>query len=456
MRKKANSASIFISILLIAIIGGVVFIYNSSMFDRNPPVVTMQNDGYWNLATPLHVKIQDQRKIKNYDVTLQIGNKSFTLAKSKEAPDMSQVSFDVKAPREAMLLQAKEVSIEVKARDTSNWNFFRGNVVKKKFVLTVDTTPPAVTVISHSYSIARGGSAVVVFQATDAHLKNIYIETSFKKDFIPQPFYKKGYYISLLAWPITHQNFMATIVATDLAGNVSRQYIPLYLLNRKFTSSKIKLSDGFLNGKVATMAQQYPEANAMTSNLKKFQYINSKVRGENEKTISTQTSKVDINQMVSSFHIKPIYPLVDAALVAHYGDHRSYYYNGELASQSTHMGIDLASIRMAKIRTTNPGVVAYAHYNGIYGNMLLIDHGLGLYTLYGHCSRFLVKQGEHVHAGQVVARTGQTGDAMGDHLHFDVVVQGVEIRPQAYMDPHWIKVNITKIIDNAKKIIDRQ
>lgn len=117
------------------------------------------------------------------------------------------------------------------------------------------------------------------------------------------------------------------------------------------------------------------------------------------------------------------------------------------------MGYDLASTKMASIRSSNAGTVVYANENGIYGNMPMIDHGLGLYSLYGHCSQLLVKEGDEVKAGQVIAKTGSTGLALGDHLHFGLLVQGVEVRPVEWFDGGWIRKNIDNVFKEADKII---
>jgi murein DD-endopeptidase MepM/ murein hydrolase activator NlpD len=109
---------------------------------------------------------------------------------------------------------------------------------------------------------------------------------------------------------------------------------------------------------------------------------------------------------------------------------------------------------MATIISSNDGKVVFTENNGIYGNMPMIDHGMGLYTLYGHCSTVLVQQDEEVSAGTPIAKTGMTGLALGDHLHFGVLVQGVEVRPEEWMDKRWIKNNIDKVFQEANKIID--
>jgi murein DD-endopeptidase MepM/ murein hydrolase activator NlpD len=75
---------------------------------------------------------------------------------------------------------------------------------------------------------------------------------------------------------------------------------------------------------------------------------------------------------------------------------------------------------------------------GIYGNVVVIDHGCGLQSFYAHLSSFDVKEGEEVKHGQVIAHSGQTGLAGGDHLHFTMLLDGIPVNPVEWWDPHWI------------------
>jgi murein DD-endopeptidase MepM/ murein hydrolase activator NlpD len=111
---------------------------------------------------------------------------------------------------------------------------------------------------------------------------------------------------------------------------------------------------------------------------------------------------------------------------------------------------------MSPIKTQNPAVVAYAEENGIYGNMPVLYHGLGLYTIYGHCSSMMVKEGDSLRTDATVAKTGLSGYAMGDHLHFGVLVQGIEVRPQEWMDQEWIRKSITDPMRQARKLINQR
>jgi len=111
---------------------------------------------------------------------------------------------------------------------------------------------------------------------------------------------------------------------------------------------------------------------------------------------------------------------------------------------------------MGEIKSSNNGNVVFSKTNGIYGNLPIIDHGLGLYTLYGHCSEVHVHEKDRVASQQEIARTGMSGYAMGDHLHFGILVQGIEVRPEEWMDKKWIADNITNVVDSAKVFIDQQ
>ena len=218
--------------------------------------------------------------------------------------------------------------------------------------------------------------------------------------------------------------------------------------------AKIKISDKFINGKVSDLAQMYSE-NDLETPIERFKFVNETLRAKNEDTIHQITSKVP-ETMVKNFNIHPFYPLRNAQKVASFGDHRLYSYDGEEVSESYHLGLDLASVKMGKILSNNDSDVVYSQENGIYGNMPVLHHGMGLYTLYGHCSNILVHDGDSVVKKEHIANTGMSGYAMGDHLHFGVLVQGIEVRPEEWMDKTWIEKFINNVISDAKKLIDRQ
>ncbi len=454
-KQRRGSSGIVIAIVLILIIGAFGFLYTSPMFERNAPKIDIASKIDWNLRAPLKLNLSDDTGIKFVRITLSDGKNNIEIMNKLYTNIVKNQQIDIKFPKTGFTSTKKNFQLLISVVDGSKWNFFSGNGAKKVVSIKIDRRRPELYIINNSYKIIKGGVASVVFKAKDTNLKDLYIQTNFGKIFHVTPFYKKDYYISLIAWPVQIKKFRATIVATDDAGNITKVPIRLFYLNRKYRVSKIKLKDNFLDGKISDLISEYkPELND-ASKIEKFKYVNEKLRGINEKIIEKYTSATD-TKMIDNFYQNRFYPLKNGAAVASFGDHRYYSYKGKQISEAWHLGVDLASNAGAKIRTKNKGVVVFADPNGIYGNNLIIYHGLGLYTLYGHCSNFLVNKGDLVKAGQVIANTGSTGLALGDHLHFGVLVQGIEVRPAEWMDKSWMKKNIFDIIKTSKKMIDRK
>lgn len=454
MSRRRGKPSYGLWFLLVLIVGTVGYVYTSTMFERDLPKVDMKNNGYWNLKKPLQITIDDQSGIKSYKVILKTTSEEKTLHVEQFLTPNKSIKIDVEPPRSAYSMKDKSLVISIEATDASKWNLLNGNTTVVNYKLKIDKKRPQLSSVSNSYKIKKGGSALVIFKAKDENLKDLYIETNFGKKFKVQPFYKEGYYISLLAWPVTESNFRATIIAKDFADNISKTGVSLYIKDKKYRVSKIKLSDKFLNGKIAQLAEEFVETQGVSDKIEQFKIINEDVRAKNENLIHDITSKVS-DEMISDFKMNKMYPLKNAAIVARFGDHRKYSYQGNHISESYHLGLDMASNAMAKIKPQNGGDVVFADYNGLYGNMPIIHHGLGLYTLYGHCSTLNVATGDEVTTKAHIANTGKSGYAMGDHLHFGVIVQGIEVRPAEWMDKEWMRLNITNIIKDAKDIIDR-
>ena len=454
MRKKSKFGSMMFTVAFLAIIGGVVYLYNSAMFERSKPTITIENSGYWNLRAPLNVSIDDASGLLAYKVTLQSGSESFVLTDEQFVAPQGTQTLELTTPKRAYALKNKEVTITVEARDASKWNFMAGNSATVTTTLQIDKKRPYLSTISSSYRIIKGGSAVVIFKAEDDNMEEFYVETNFGKRFKVQPFYKEGYYVTLIAWPVTEDTFRATIIAKDSAGNIAKSSVPVIPYNKKYKLSNIKLSDRFLNGKVSELAYAYGVDDGADF-IERFKYVNEDMRKSNEVVIHDITSKVS-DKMVNNFPIKKMYPLKNGQVVAQFGDHRIYSYQGEQVSEAYHLGLDLASNAMSPILSQNPAIVTYAEENGIYGNMPVLYHGLGLYTIYGHCSNMMVKEGDSLRSNETVAKTGRSGYAMGDHLHFGVLVQGIEVRPQEWMDQDWIRKSITDPMREARKLINQR
>ncbi|RRS30871.1 MAG: peptidase M24 [Epsilonproteobacteria bacterium (ex Lamellibrachia satsuma)] len=453
-KHKRSSGKIISILLLLGLLLGAGYVYTAPEFERVAPTVDSSTNIFWNRKEPLKIKMADNRELKNFELVLSDGRKSLIVGKGDFAKNTKEQILSVNYPKSKILdPKAKHLTLKVSVHDSSMWNFLEGNKAEKIININVDYKRPNVNILSNSYSITQGGSALVVFQAEDENLDTLYIQAAGKK-FKVQPYKKEGYYAALIAWPFTETGFSAKIIATDRAKNKRVIDIPLYLKNHKYRVSWIKATDKFIDGKISDLASSDPEYAGIENKFDKLRAINETMRLKNEKLIHTLSDKVP-EEMLDSWKIKKFYPLKNGAKVASYGDERHYYYGSKdnEVSHSYHVGYDLASTKMAAIKASNPGTVVYANENGIYGNMPMIDHGLGLYTLYGHCSKLLVKEGDKVREGQIIAKTGMSGLALGDHLHFGILIQGIEVRPVEWFDAGWIKTNIDDVFKAADKII---
>ncbi|MFK5974883.1 MAG: M23 family metallopeptidase [Sulfurovum sp.] len=454
-KKRKKSGMKIVNILLfLGLVGILVYIYQAPEFEQEAPIVESENHIFWNLITPLEIELSDNEGLKSFELIFSDGQNRLNVGEKKFEDIAKSKIIQIKYPKKSVLNpKATKLKLKVIVNDSSLWNFFQGNSSEKVIEIDVDYTSPNVNILANSFSIVKGGSALVVFKAEDKNLKSLYIEAG-DKIFVPQPYKKKGYYASLIAWSFHQKSFNAKIVAIDKAKNRQITDIPFYLKNHNYKISNIRAKDKFIDGKIADLISSNPEYVDIDNRLERLKTINEVMRLKNEDLIHSLSRPVS-TELLLSWKIKKFYPLKSSQKVASFGVKRYYYYETpkNRVSESYHVGYDLASTRMAVVRTSNSGKVVYANANGIYGMMPMIDHGLGLYTLYGHCSELLVNEGDEVKAGASIAKTGTSGLALGDHLHFGILVQGVEVRPIEWFDKRWIKKSIDNVFKSADKII---
>ena len=451
---KKSGSKFVVGFLLLILVAGAGYIYTAAEFERVQPTVQSEQNLFWNRTTPLKVQLSDNVGLKSFELTLSDGQQSIIVGQGVFENTTKKETLLVNYPKSKTLNpKAKKLQLKVVVNDNSMWNLLQGNKSEKIIDINVDYKRPIVNILSNSYSITQGGSALVVFQAEDENLDILYIEAG-EEQFKAQPYKKEGFYAALIAWPFNKKDFTAKVVAIDSAKNKRVADIPFYLKNHKYKVSWIKAKDKFIDGKITDLASGDPDYADIDSRLEKLKAINETMRLKNEDLIHGLGKGLS-TEMLQQWKIKKFYPLKNGQRVASYGDERHYYYGEKdnIVSHSYHVGYDLASTKMATIKTSNKGKVVYANENGIYGNMPMIDHGMGLYSLYGHCSQLLVNEGDEVSAGDAIAKTGVSGLALGDHLHFGLLVQGIEVRPVEWFDKEWIRKNVDIVFKAADKII---
>ncbi len=452
--KKRSPIGIIFGLLFIILAVGGGYIYLSPAFEQNKPQIIAPNSIYWNLKSTIKIDLKDESGIKYYKITFRDGQKNIVLNQEVLTDVKKDVSIEVTPPKLDMFYKGVDTSLEIEVVDNSKWNLLEGNKAVRSIDVKIDTKKPIANVLDNSRYIQRGGSAVVVAKVKDANLKEAYISFNDEKKFKLIPYYKEDYYVALIAWPIAFEEFnRVNLIAIDKADNKTITKVPLYIQKKRIKIDNINLSESFIkNISASVLEQSFEQIPEDPKDI--FLYSNQDLRAKNIQTIEKAVEKHLDNQFIEKFKINSFDRLRGSKTVAGYGERRHYYLNGEKINEAWHLGIDWASIKKAPVRVSNDGVVIFNSYLGLYGNTLIVDHGMGLASLYAHTSSQSVKIGDQVSTNQKIANTGATGAVFGDHLHFGILVQGVEVNPIEWMDKHWIKVRITDVLNNAKKSID--
>lgn len=319
--------------------------------------------------------------------------------------------------------------------DKSIFNFGAGNTTRITKTMTLDNRAPVINVLSQSHFIKQGGACGVVYQLNkDVERSGVMVGDLFF------PGYKldSGNWCCLFAYPWNMEpaKFTPRLFAEDLAGNERSILFRFQPKATKFKHDSINISDEFLQAKMPQFETLYPD---IKDPVQLYVKVNRDLRRENLRDIKEFAKKTAPRMLWDG----PFLRLPNAAPKAGFGDGRTYNYRGQRIDEETHLGVDLASLENAQIPAANNGQVVYTGFFGIYGNAVVIDHGWGLQTIYSHMSQIRVKPGDEVHRGDIIGNTGATGLAGGDHLHFGVILNGIEIQPIEWWDAHWIRDNIT-------------
>jgi murein DD-endopeptidase MepM/ murein hydrolase activator NlpD len=316
--------------------------------------------------------------------------------------------------------------------------------------LEVRLEPPRVGVLSLHQFINHGGAEFVVFRATPPD-----VSAGVKVGEVTFPafpgtsvgiqdaatrvaFFALGYDQDV--------NTPVSVFAKDPATNEATSAVDRKQFPKPFMKSRIEIDDRFLGRVVPAIAQNSPGAGIDTNDLLKgFLTINNDLRKKNNQEIAALAAKTKPEMLWREAFSQ----LGNTAVESRFADFRTYIYQGKEIDRQVHLGFDLASLQQAPVPAANRGIVIFANYLGIYGNCIMIDHGLGVQSLYGHLSTIDIKEGDTVEKGQQLGRTGTTGLAGGDHLHFTMLVNGVAVNPVEWWDPHWMEDRVFRKIREA-------
>jgi murein DD-endopeptidase MepM/ murein hydrolase activator NlpD len=319
--------------------------------------------------------------------------------------------------------------------------------------LEVRLDPPRVGVVSLHHFLNLGGSEFVVLRATPTDVQaGVRVAD---RTFPAFPGSAVGLtdpalQVAFFALPFDQDAATpVTVFARDEAGNEATARLDRQPFPKRFQRSRIPIDRPFLDRVVPAIASNTPSlgltVNAGADLLPAFLTINRDLRQQNNQTIAALAARTAPEMRWQESFAQ----LGNTQVESRFADHRTYMFEGKEVDQQTHLGFDLASTQQAPVTAANRGVVVHAAYLGIYGNCVIVDHGLGVQSLYAHLSTMDVKDGDAVEKGQTLGRSGTTGLAGGDHLHFTMLVGGVQVNPVEWWDPHWMEDRVFRKIREA-------
>jgi murein DD-endopeptidase MepM/ murein hydrolase activator NlpD len=420
-------------LLLAGLAGWGAFVF----FEMEKPALSVKEEFYY-LGPEKKIVFTaiDQRSgIRDVQVTLtQDGVTHTLLSQPYPQKGVKEETLQLEAPLKGITMREGEAVLSIVLTDHS----LLKNTTRTNFHVQIDRTPPQVILLNTANNVTPGGAGVTVYGASEElAASGVYVEQDFFTGF-PVTLSGKSCYLSAFALPLDAdpKKVRMTVMAEDRAGNRTYAGLPALIRKKKFRSDKVQISQKFLEQKMPEFAQRYHQQ--QKTPLEVFLYVNGQLREENTKQIIA----ICKNSTGKKLWEGPFLRMKNAAPMASFGDDRTYLYDGKAVAKSTHLGVDLASTERAPIEAANNGVVLFTGYLGIYGNTVIIDHGLGLTSLYGHLSEISVREGQEVKKGDPLGLSGSTGFAGGDHLHFSILVGGTFVNPIEWWDPHWLKDNV--------------
>ena len=429
-------------ILLAAIVAGGYF--TIPKFEWHKPQIKITPDTDSIGLAPIEIEITEQGAgLKSVTVTLSANGTEHSLAAEHFDQPAMQKKITVTSTKLTGVKEGPAV-FRISARDRSLWNFFRGNETVVEKNVTIDITPPTVELIADDAYINFGGCGLIAYKpSADTVTSGVKIGKHFFPGYKGQT-KDANVYLAFFAHPYdVAETEKAALVATDKAGNTRQMALAYTLKDVRYKKSTIAITDEFIQNKVAPLLN---DVGARQGSLKDvFVKVNRGLRKENEDKIRTIGQKT-ANTMLWSGAFSQ---LSNSKVEANFADARTYIYHDENIDTAYHVGFDLSVTKRYPAEAANSGVVAFVGDLGIYGNTVMIDHGLGLMTLYSHLSSIDVKVGDQIKQLQIIGKTGETGLAAGDHLHFGVYLQGVPVLPKEWWDPKWIKDNIEPKLDGS-------
>lgn len=447
--KKTKKILYFLTLGPIIILLVLIGWFFTVIFEGTPPTVDFSpKTEFISSRQKIHLNIADrERGLKRLKVSLDqegrgiaILDKTFPFQGLLNRPGIRMYETDCFIDPNALNLAQGRVDLDIQVWDYSRRGGGDGNRTVVRHKLVVDTIPPSVRALSSMNNISQGGTCLVVYQtSSDTEESGIFVNDLFFPGFKAGENTREGAHVCYFTVPYYADEIPSIYLwAKDKADNRSTATFYTHVRKKRFRQDRLNISDRFLS-KVLPYFSYYPEPEKEDP-LSRYVRLNNELRKKNHQTLVQLNEKASPDRLWEGAWLR----MKNAATMSGFGDQRTYYYKGKKIDEQVHLGIDLASLANSPIEAANNGQVVFAGRLGIYGLAVLLDHGQGLSSLYGHLNEITVAVNDKVKKGDIIGHSGQTGMAGGDHLHFSILVHGIFVNPLEWWDSHWVNDNIDR------------
>jgi murein DD-endopeptidase MepM/ murein hydrolase activator NlpD len=431
-----------IALIFLAIVGTIALVAMSagSKVTIDPAVKIV------GVATPVQVQIVSPHGVRRISAAIEQGGARYPLF--EQTGPSHRFLFRRNQPAQTITFEAgknkapnlkegdAKIVVEAVADD------FRGATDNASTNVKVVLAPPRVAPDDAQHYINQGGMELAVLTPSGSWTESGVKVGKYTFRSFPLPGHPEQRF-AMFAYPWDlPDNINPVVYAKNLAGTEATAQFWFRLFPKKFRVRDFPIDDALMQKLVNSVDPDGTLAPGPDL-LSRFLKINGELRRKN-------------NQQLADLRLKTEEKVLWHGPFLHWGkeesmfaDVRNYIYKGQKVDQQVHLGFDLSDTANAPVHVANDGRVVWADNLGIYGNCVVVDHGYGLQSIYGHMNRIDVKPGEMVTKNQSLGVAGATGLAGGVHVHFSMQIDGVQINPMEWWDEHWIHDRIMAKLDPA-------
>jgi len=438
MKKLLPIALVLIFVPLIA-----AFVVSRSPSIQVDPAVKMIG-----MATPVKVRVDSPHGVRTLSAFLTQNGKRYKVFEETQ-PTRRNPFRGGEAGKEWTIPVGKEKAPELQEGKATviiqaTANDFAARTVTSSIPVDVITRPPMVSADGAQHYINQGGSELVTFTAsgywTEAGVRvGKYTFRSFPMPGKTDPNASERFSLFAFPWDVP-ADVVPVVYARNPSGAEATARFWFKVFPKQFRSRELQLDDAFVQKAVSEL-----DPNGSGELVDRFVKINHDMRKENNDYLAKLREKTEPRLLWTG----PFFRI--GKVESFFADQRTYVYKGKKIDRAMHLGFDLSDVQAAPVKSANSGKVVHAGPLGIYGNCIVVDHGYGLQSIYGHLRQIDVKPGDTVSKEQVMGKSGATGLAGGDHIHYSIQVDGVQVNPIEWWDDHWLRDRILSKIGPEKK-----